>query len=69
MLGETEKYLELTRKSKENVLLVKLLRKMQKNIEEEFKINELWHSYDKRRIGMKRIRRVWLRNEVIDMKD
>ena len=42
---------------------------MQKNIEEEFKINELWHSYDKRRIGMKRIRRVWLRNEVIDMKD
>ena len=41
---------------------------MQKNIEEELKINELWQSYDKMRIGMKRTRRVWLRNKAIRRK-
>ena len=41
---------------------------MQKNIEEEFKINKLWQSYDKRRIVMNSTRRVWLRNEAIRRK-
>ena len=64
-----KKHLKLARKYKDNVLLAKLVRKIQKNIEEEFKINELWQSYNKRKIVMNRTRGVWLRNEAIRRKN
>ena len=69
MLVTNIKVFKVCKKIKRECTPCELVRKIQMNIEEEFKIKELWQSYDKRRIGMKRTRRVWLRNEVISMKD